>query len=518
MPTLVLPVPETYQSVTRPVIYDVTRKLLRWTGLHENTPIMYPSPNGQTYQPGSALLHDPADSDLAFDDQVFIEVDETMDQDRVLSTAVVYPDNLFIFHDPRVETMMKPGYIHTDVAINFKFRAIDEVKAKRWRDQIRMRMSQMRDLHMLDIRYSYQLPPVGLVILEEIHRLMENVAGYGQTFPQWFTQAATSNVTVEANMSGTQMQVAIPEHQGQIIGYWDFEGEPEVGGKEDNAETWTISFTFKFKYDKPASVVMQYPQMIHNQVIKYRDDKPVYNQDQIAKTFSLSAYYLHQFDRTRALDPIIHNRTGIMLPAWDEFVPQAVPTAYLKIFSAMLSLDMTTGGNQSLLMNLNELSEGYSMTDMMKQFIIGEAPYMCKEFQSVFQCRLYLSNKMLPDASLTCDSALNVSTTFLPNPRARFHLWFGLCFNWSYLSPDAVSRLRLNYPALLALIQALWPTWGYIPQQIAKTGAGSQIATSGSMAYLTGNSNGNVPGQGVNMNGRQSMRTVETFYIQATNK
>jgi hypothetical protein len=506
MPTVVLPVPETYDSVTRPVIYDVTRKLFKWTGLHENTPILYPSPNGVTYQPGSSLLHDPKNSELAFDDQVTVEVTEEADPDRIASTAVVYPENLFILHDPRVETIMKPVYVHTEVTINFKFRAIDEVKAKRWRDQIRVRMSQMRDLRMLDIRYSYQVPPVAMVILEEIHTLMERVAPYGVSYAQWFKNSVSNTMTVESNFSGKQMQVAIPEHQGKIVGYWDFTGEPEQGNKEDNAETWTINFAFKFKYDKPVSVVLQYPQMIHNQVIKYRDETPVYNPDNFEKSFSLSAWYLNQFDRTRALDNIIKNRTGIMLPPWDEFVEETVPRHYIKIFSAMLSLDLSTGGNPSMLMNLDDLSEGYSMTPEMKQFIIGEAPYMTKNGQSIFNACLYFANRQMPDGSITVDNNLNVATTFNPNARARFHLWFGLCFNWRYLAPEAVQRLRMNYPVLVQLIRALWPTWNYTPDQIGNSG----IATNASMNYLTGLS--------ANVLSRASMKTVETFYVQVVNK
>jgi hypothetical protein len=506
MPTLVLGIPETYDSVTRPVIYDVTRTLFKLTGLHENTPILYTSPNGVTFQPGSTIKSDHADSGLSFDDQVTVEVDETIEQDRILSTAVVYPENLFLFHDPRVETMLKPVYSSTEIAINFKFRAIDEVKAKRWREQIRVRMSQMRDLQMLDIRYAYQLPIPAMVILTEIHRLMENVAPYGDSFAQWFRNSATRTMTVESNMSGTQVQVAIPEHQGRIVGYWDFEGEPEIGQKDDNGETWTISFAFKFKYDKPVSIVMQYPQVIHNQVIKYKDDKPPYNPEQIVKSFSLSAYYFDYFNRTRALDKVINNNNGIMLPAWDEFVPNHPPPWYIKIFSGMTTIDLSEGGNPNLLMNLDQLSEGYSLMNDMKSFIIGEAPYMTGLYQSVFSCNLFLSNTLLKDGSIVVDSALNVKTTFNPNPRARFHVWFGLCFNWSMLSPGAIARLRLNYPALVGIIKGLWPGWGYIPDQIGGPGSGTGIATSGSMGYLT-----DTP---ANVRQRVGFDTVETFYIQ----
>jgi hypothetical protein len=505
MPKLVLPIPETYDSVTRPVIYDVTRRLFKLTGLHENTPILYPSAHGTAVQPGSTLLRDPADSDLAFDDQVTIEVDEVIEQDRILSTAVLYPDNLFVFHDPRVETMLKPVYSSTEITINFKFRAIDEVKAKRWREQIRVRMSQMRDIHLIDIRYAYQLPPVSMVILQEIHTLMENVAGYGDSFAQWFKNSVISRATVESNFNGKQLQVAIPEHQMRIIGYWDFEGEPEAGSKEDDGDTWTISFAFKFKYDKPVSMVMEYPQMIHNQLIKYRSDTLPYNPDQVQKSYSLSAYYFNQFNRTRSLDGWFNGNQGLQLPPWDEFVPEQQPPYYVKIFSGMTGLDMTPEGNVNLLMNLNQLSEGYSMHPRMAEFIAGEAPYMTQLFYSVFSCNLYAANTLQPDGSITVDRDLNVLTTFDPNPRARFHVWFGLCFNWSMLNPAAWARLLANYDILLCLVKALWPKLP--PSKWPKPiGNSNQTSSRSTEPLLT---------PGLMTAGQNNMKTVETFYIQA---
>jgi hypothetical protein len=502
MPKLVLPIPETYDSVTRPVVYDVARRLFKLTGLPDNTPILYPSAHGNTMQPGSTLHADPADSELAYYDQVTIEVDEAVDQDRLLSTAVLYPDNLFIFHDPRVETMLKPVYSSTEITINFKYRAIDEVKAKRWREQIRVRTSQMRDVQVLDVRYAYQLPPVSMVILEEIHTLMENVAGYGDTFAQWFKNSVTARATVESNLSGKQLQVAVPEHQGRIVGYWDFEGEPEIGSKEDDTDTWTISCAFKFKYDKPVSVVMEYPQMVHNQLIKYREDKLPFNPEQIQKSFSLSAYYFEQFNRTRSLDGWFNGNEGLRFPAWDEFVPNNQPPFFIRIFSGMTALDLSAEGNPNLLMNLDELSEGWSMDDRMKAFVTGEAPYMTQLYNSVFSCNLYAANDLQADGTVRVDGDLNVLTTFDPNPRARFHVWFGLCYNWRLLSPAAWTRLLANYDILVRLIEALWPALprDRYPKPI---GNSNQTSRNSMLGFMSA-----VPSQ-------TGFKSVETFYVQA---
>ena len=513
MPKLLLPVPETYDSVTRPIIYDVTRQLFAWTGLPADTPILYPSAHGTVQQPGSELLQEPLKAELAFNDQVSVEVDETVEQDRILSTAVLYPDNLFIFRDPRVETILKPVYSSTEITINFRFRSIDEVKARRWREQMRVRVSQLRDVLLLDIRYAYQVPPVALLVLTEIHRLMEAVAGYGDSFAQWVAAHVTPAATVESNLAGEQMQVAFTEHQMRIVGMWDFEGAPEVGSKEDEGDTWTIGVAFRFRYDKPVSVVMDYPQMIHNQIIRFRDDTPPFNPDQVRKHYSLSAFYFEHFNKARALEgilkgPEIIGNEGLRFPPWDEFLPKSTAPWYIRIFSGMISLDLSGGRNPGRLMRLDRLPEGYAMNARMRAFVAGEAPYMTRLFYSVFSCNLYLSNDIQPDGSIVVDPDLNVLTTFDPNPRARFHVWFGLCYNWRFLSPAALARLMANFDILQLLVNGLWPG---LPACCQPGAIGNSNQTSSaSMACLMNMMNGGAGGML-----DTGMKTVETFYVQS---
>jgi hypothetical protein len=312
----------------------------------------------------------------------------------------------------------------------------------------------------------------------------------------------TSRATVESNFSGKQLQVAIPEHQARIVGYWDFEGEPEIGSKEDDADTWTISCAFKFKYDKPVSVVMEYPQVVHNQLIKYRSDEPAYNPEQIQKSFSLSAFYFEQFNRTRALDGWFNGNQGLRLPPWDEFLPKQQPPYYIKIFSGMTTLDLSADGNPNLLMNLDTLSEGWSMDERMKAFVTGEAPYMTQLYNSVFSCNLYAANDLQADGTIRVDSDLNVLTTFDPNPRARFHVWFGLCYNWRLLSAAAMTRLLANYDILVRLIGALWPKLP-LDRYPKPIGNSNQTSRNSMLGFMSA-----VPSQ-------TGFKSVATFYVQA---
>jgi hypothetical protein len=118
---------------------------------------------------------------------------------------------------------------------------------------------------------------------------------------------------------------------------------------------------------------------------------------------------------------------------------------------------------------------------------------------------LYSGNSLQPDGLITVDNQLNVVTTFAPNPRARFHMWFGLCYNWSMLNPDALIRLMANYDILIRLIAALWPK---LPLSRYPKPIGNSNQTSRSSMNDFLNSKQSILAQ-------TDFNTVETFYIQA---
>ena len=56
MPKIITITPEVKESVTRPVIVDITKQLLEITGLPQDTELLYPDDFGNAKQPGSELI------------------------------------------------------------------------------------------------------------------------------------------------------------------------------------------------------------------------------------------------------------------------------------------------------------------------------------------------------------------------------------------------------------------------------------------------------------------------------
>ena len=453
MPRIVLPVPETNESVIRPIIFDVSRQLFKLTGLPDNTTIFYPGDLEKEMQPGSSITKSHDINITPFSERVSIDIEENYEADRMLSSAVYRPENLFIFRDDRVETYIKPAYSSTEVTINFRYRAVDKPSATRWRDEIRTRTGMGRDTYLHTLTYHYLIPEEFLVILKEIHRMREAVAGYGQEYDSYFIENTTQRARQLTNMSGKQTAWGIAEKQMRVVGWFDFEGVPELGSKEDEADTWTISFSYKFKYDKPITCVMAYPLMIHNQLIKYRPEEKEYRVEDYSKSYTLSAECFSKFERGNEV-LTLSKRDGIAIPSFDEFIPASVVPDTVRVFTVMAGLDII---NPTLLFSLKELGD-YEFSPALLALLKTEAPFMTQPLKSIFVINLYQNTGLSSHDSLQVDSNLNVYSTDVLSLRNYYHIRLSIVADLRQLSQSVLDRLRNSGLATIEIINSLDPT------------------------------------------------------------
>lgn len=455
MPKLYLANPGIHESVTRPIILDITRQLFEATGIPATTNILYPGDTERAKQPGSTInAGDPnfSPATLPFTNRMRVVVEENYEAERMLSTAVMRPEHLPVFFDESIETVIKPVYSSQDITINFQYRAQDKNQAMRWRDEIRGRFSMGREQRLHDITYHYLIPPEFLVILEEIHRMREAVAGYGETFEQWFTKYASQRLSKLSTLGGTQESWGVSERQMRIVGWFDFEGAPEQGEKDSDGDSWTISFGYKFKYDKPIGCDMFYPLMIHNQLIKYRPDQPIKLPDAQLKSYSNSAWNFGFFESGRQLLGI---PDGYSVPAWDEFIPASVPVDTLRVVTALCSIDTSEGGDPQLLMSLQQLGGEVEFHPAIVRFLLKEVQNLTKPYSSPFLVNLYRNSQLLPHDKLRIDAGLNVYSTELLSLRNYYHVRIGLVTDLELLSDAAKTRLREDGEALALILSAL---------------------------------------------------------------
>lgn len=459
MPRVLVEVPETYESITRPVVYDIVRTVMERTGIPKTVRINYPGDIERAMQDGSSITTShPEATKYPYTSQLTIDVAEDYQEDRILSSAVFRPENFFIFKDPKLGVAIKPVYSPCDVTVTIKYRARSKQQATKWRDDIRNRTAMNREQFIHQASYHYLIPEELFVILREIHKLRETVAGYGDDFDTYFKNHRTSRARWLTNQAGQQGRWGIAETQIRVLGWFDFEGVPEQGSKEDDGSTWTISFSYKFKYDKANACAMFYPLVVHNQMIKYRptvEEQPMYQIENQLRKYALSAKMFAYFEMGRAMH-YQQLRQGYSVPDFDEFIPASVVPDTLRLATVLIKIDPE---NPRAIFNLTDNLGNQIMLDPdIRCCLEKEYPFMTLPFQSIFNVSLYRGPFLQTPDKVTVDSSFNVTSTFDMDLRQTYHLRISLVKNLRLLPQAALDRIRSCAQCLIKLLNAIDPS------------------------------------------------------------
>lgn len=467
MPKVLLAVPEMIECISRPIIFDVARQVIDITGLPTNINILYAGDGDKGKQLGSAIGmpegQDP--NKFAFNDKITIEVEEHYGEARVINEPVFGAGNLLIFEDAPLNIIMKPVYSLTDTILTVKYRAENKNKALYWRDTIEARLRMRRDVNMHTLTYSYNIPPEMIYILQQLHAMRESIAGYGETYDDYFISHSHPRITKQTNLNATAGLWTIPETQMKVQGWFDFE-TPENGSKEDDADTWTISFSYKFTYYRPTEIAMIYPLIVHNQLIPSTlRPEPLETEDDVIQAHSLSTRVLVAFDHPTQIAKSVHDQNGYSIPSYDEFMPSSVPLQTVRLLTALFTIDEQ---NPSLFLSLKNLGSKKIDEDLL-QFMADEAQYLTQPYMSVVGISFYRNEFLISPTPLKVTKDLDVIGTTEINLRHQHHIRIGLLKDLFLLKGNATERFRNHGRAAIKILDTLDPTLkarGYLPPLI----------------------------------------------------
>lgn len=455
MPIINIALSDTLETIERPIIFDIIRRIEDLTGISSKTQIRFYGEGTQTAPQWNSTLNKDKDLNNLYPliDNIFIEVEENYDANRMLSMAVESLENPLIFNDEALGIYIKPVRSPTDVTITFKYRARDRNVAMRWRNEVRTKTAKNREINMHNISYSYHLPEPYLDILSSIWNLRNNIAGYGDTFESWFYKHMTNKITVVSNLAGKQEILAIAEKQVGIQGLFDFEGVPDKPEKDGDVNMWTISFTYKFKYDKPINTVFNYPIVIHQQLLeeRYRFQAHPYCLQEQWKQYSLSGKDFAYFNADNQTVRSIANR-GLDIPAFDTFYPQTVLTSTLRVFTVLTNISPS---NRTSLFNLADLGDFNLDADILNFLRSSEYQYCTLTYQSIFQLNLYEDIYLQYGTILSVDADLNVIATAPLDLRKTYHVRLSIVSDISLLSLAAIARLKESPFAMAKIVAAI---------------------------------------------------------------
>jgi hypothetical protein len=445
---------------------DIVRQLMTLTGISKKTNIVYFGDLERSKQLNSAIGESEKDdpNTFAHNDKITIEVSENFYSDLVTNDACERPENLLVFQDAPLSIIMKPIYKQMDATISIKYRASNENQAIKWRDYVKSRITQKRELYLHNVSYAFGIPDECLYILQELHRLRENVAGFGEDFETYFADHRTPKMTLLTNLSGSAKLWAVPETQTRIQGWFDWGEAPEKSTRDGDGGTYTVSFNYQFRYARPAEIEMIYPIVVHNQLIdkKFRDCPPEDHND-IEKAFSMTSRIFNSFEGALWSEKQRQD-FGYAIPAYDEFWPRMVPLNTRRLLTVLFTLDPE---NPTAFLNIGDIKNKQLHPDII-EYIRAERDYVQKPGMSAINISLY-KNEFLIDhdpSPFIVDENLNVIGQLSTNYRVQHHLRIALFTNLSGLRGGALQRLQDHGRAAIMILLAIDPTLkqrGFLP-------------------------------------------------------
>lgn len=446
MPNVMLTIPNVTQSVQRPIVLDIVEQVKAITKINESTDVYFMNDEGYAQSAGSGIASASRDPRFTAQRMVMIEVESNTNLDNLATSVSNREEHIPIFEDEKLGFIVRPIYESTDVRINFKYRTISKQEAKRWKDDIAIRVSAMRDMFVHNIHYHYGLPPQIWNLLGDIHSKREMNHGYGETFGEYIERLSRGRLTVVGEGTGTNTLPVIAEKGARIIGLFDFEAIPEKSEYEEDSGTYMISFTYKFTYDCPVGCNAVYPIMVHNQ---YLDDQFIVDTtsyprlDLTPKMFSQSGYAFNAFESDTTMSSIKPAEPYIRIPSIDDY---DMPITHAGTATAILLLmSMSDNGKDQEMFNLQDMGDIQIDPDLMEFIRQVEYPYMTRLYYSIFHLSLLEDKQLCDPMRLSVDSRLNVICHKDIDVRKTYRVRIALVVDLSLLHPSALERLA-RYP------------------------------------------------------------------------
>lgn len=492
MPSQIVELVDVEQTVTRPVVMAIMDQVFEITSLSKDTTVYYNRMNGPHQTPGSNI-DSVGEKDTRFmqDRATYIEVTETDDVNSLQEMITLDYDQIPVFEDRRLKCSLRPIYSTIDVSIAIRYRSTSETEVLRWMAAMKTKASRGRDLNLHSVEYTYSVPHEFLELLTEIHRLREEVEPYNESFEGYLSNHATDRLTILSNRAGEKGILAVKEKQSRIQGLFDFAGLPSRPTHEQATGMWEISFAYKFSFQKPESMFIDYPTMVHNQLLPEHyltpvldQEDPLYRLPYNNRTYrALSAFESDtQAVKVRSEEPFIR------IPQFDDFKAEELIPGTASVFIALCSVE----DDRRTLLNLNDLGDVIVDKDILDH-LQKELPYMVRVMKSVFQVSLYRNGKLAPDGILEVGEDLSIRSVEPLNLRQFHHVRFSIYADLGLVSKEAIDRLISSPKAFIKMLAAINENLRKNPdfQDLGKRTEIEAYELSELYHYLTGSYYGN---------------------------
>ncbi|QXO10304.1 hypothetical protein pEaSNUABM37_00345 [Erwinia phage pEa_SNUABM_37] len=405
MPIVKRQIKEQHKSIIRPVVIDVVNDLIRFMELKPNTDIIFKGYSDIAMMPNGymGLSTDNATREnirTVGRERIFIEMEEENPETTLLEMPVTYPEWPYIFADESLGIFIYPIKERTSIRLNFVNRFMSKGKADAWLSHMKQLMAQLVKDYIHQATYNYAYPDEVIGLIHTLWKYRENQGGYNETFSQYFRGYSTNKLTAIANQSGSQTDLVIAETADNITGNWEFD-TPPFPTKANNLGNWQASFSYRFEFDKPLGMVIQYPIAIHNQVLDEslipKRRLPSYRGKVYHKPYQQQRFEGIQEDIGQSYDPRLTD--WLIYPDIDEWQLPTFDYKFIPQYQVLLAVNPE---DKKELVSLRELGP-YQFTARALKYLQHVGVKCFHHHQSIIQLALFCGDDLIDPNDIEMD-------------------------------------------------------------------------------------------------------------------
>lgn len=374
-------------------------------------------------------------------------ISEDYNEDELTTTAVHQPSAYPIFRDDDVNVYVFPVYVKSDITIDFSYSSPSKTEATRIRDDIRLRLSQTRNINMHELDYDILIPEVVEDFIADVYDLKSRLVP--QNLEDYFREHATKRVYPLTDMGNTaNTKLAVKEKQIRIVGVYDMSSMPEKLETDNENNNYRVKFSYKFSMDVPRAIAMRYPVMIGNRplpakYIEFIEQNRINSQEEYKKelNYTGSLRALSYFEAHRQLEDRVDIKLPMNIPGFDEFNLRQGHKGYgiVVSFLSQVNEDDCQG-----LFNLTDI-DPYCIPDTLLNYIRDtERRYMTRPYGSFLYIALHQEGKHFDNGILEIDQDFNVRSKVKLDLMKPVRVTISVCIDLSYLEKDVLERLFIN--------------------------------------------------------------------------
>lgn len=447
-----IPVTTTDQTLSRAIVQDLCRSIIKKTGFPEHKTTIHIT-SGTSSKRSLKNAFDDCYQDgvrTKYGNFVFAEYEDNFTDTSLMYSRIGPSYQKPIFVDPPLGVAMHPVYAESKLDFTLRFRVNDRSRLNHWVNSIRLKHQLTELVSEHNIRYDYSIPMIAMDFLCHVWDLRESQAGYGDDFIEYLMEHMSEGFQHRSNLNGSHKEPIINEmHMSKVAAVNDSAFYNEV---EIDEGIFEVSMPITLFYQRIIAVKITYPATIHNRFI---------SRDWIDRFLPREALVEHLgYDAPLRYSPqgyLKAQKTGFFNLGdggsrpieWDDFFPNYPNpnTQTVSLFPIAVDED-----NPTYLFNLKELSDDH-LPD-------GVIPYLEKYWEehnendkAVIQIELYSVGGEELRHWVFVDSELNLTTRHPMDIRKRNYVRIAILKDLAKATPIHSRQLLSDPEVFIPLLK-----------------------------------------------------------------